>query len=545
MGLLCLLSLGLGVTGLVSLKATNGSLQSTYEHRLVRIGYLQQIYVLLMNNQLNVAKNLAGDPASADREMDAVEGSVKQIAAIWTMYAAAPLTAEESRLAGQFVDHHKRFMDGGMQPGIMAIRLQNIGKATDVVYGPMTELFAPVRDSINTLIKLQTELSKLEYEQSQSRYILVRNFFVGALALGILAGASIAGRLVRGISGSLDQAVTVARNVATGDLRQVIATGADDETGQLLVALKDMNDSLIKVVSEVRVSTASIASISGDIASGNANLSRRTVDQANSLDETTTAMARLTSIVQHNAASASHANTLAISASEVARAGGSVVSEVIVTMRAIHDSAKRIVSIIDVINGITFQTNILALNAAVEAAHAGEQGRGFAVVAAEVRHLAQRSADAAREIKDLIDDSVGKIANGTRLVDQAGDTMDRIVDSVGRVTDIMNGIAATGNEQASGIEMINRAVGQMDQVTQQNNALVAEAAAAAGQLRGQADRLAEVVSVFQLEATLTEVQRHDEVAAKVSGRSPIPLASFEPRPVTKTRRDFGADWRHF
>lgn len=267
-------------------------------------------------------------------------------------------------------------------------------------------------------------------------------------------------------------------------------------------------------VSEVRTGTDAMATASGQIASGNQDLSSRTEQQASSLEETASSMEELTSTVKQNADNARQANVLAVSASEVAVKGGAVVSQVVDTMSSINASSKKIVDIIGVIDGIAFQTNILALNAAVEAARAGEQGRGFAVVASEVRSLAQRSASAAKEIKTLIGDSVDKVNIGTSLVDQAGSTMNEIVESIKRVTDIMGEITAASQEQTSGIEQINQAIMQMDNVTQQNAALVEEAAAAAESLQDQAGNLTQVVSVFKLDATYVSTR-------KVAPRKPI------------------------
>ncbi|MDM0027336.1 methyl-accepting chemotaxis protein [Variovorax saccharolyticus] len=320
--------------------------------------------------------------------------------------------------------------------------------------------------------------------------------FLGILT--VLAGSLFAWLISRSITRPLDKAVKVAETVAAGDLSMRIEIGGRDETGQLMQALKHMNDSLAKVVGEVRTGTDTIATASGQIASGNQDLSSRTEEQASSLEETAASMEELTSTVKQNADNARQANQLAVSASEVAVKGGSVVSQVVDTMGSINASSRKIVDIIGVIDGIAFQTNILALNAAVEAARAGEQGRGFAVVASEVRSLAQRSAAAAKEIKTLIGDSVEKVEEGSKQVAEAGKTMEEIVDSVKRVTDIMGEITAASQEQTSGIEQINQAITQMDQVTQQNAALVEEAAAAAGSLQEQAGSLVQAVSVFKL-----------------------------------------------
>jgi methyl-accepting chemotaxis protein len=322
------------------------------------------------------------------------------------------------------------------------------------------------------------------------------SFSAGALLLaGILL--TICVLIARSITRPLERAVAIANTVASGDLTSNIEVKTSDETGQLLRALREMNNSLLGIVSQVRQGTDTIASASSQIAAANFDLAARTEEEASSL-ETASAMEELTSTVKQNADHASQANQLAVSASTVAVKGGDVVAQVVGTMGSINDSARKIVDIIAVIDGIAFQTNILALNAAVEAARAGEQGKGFAVVAAEVRQLAQRSAAAAREIKDLISDSVDKIDHGARLVDQAGETMNEIVASVKRVTDIMGEITTASQEQSSGIEQVNRAIAQMDEVTQRNAALVEEEASTAESLQNQAAKLAQMVSVFQL-----------------------------------------------
>jgi methyl-accepting chemotaxis protein len=266
----------------------------------------------------------------------------------------------------------------------------------------------------------------------------------------------------------------------------------------LLQALKDMNESLVRIVGEVRAGTDTIGTASGQIATGNLDLSSRTEAQAGSLEQTAGSMEELTSTVKQNADNARQANQLVVSASDVAVKGGAVVGQVVHTMGSIKESSRKIVDIIGVIDGIAFQTNILALNAAVEAARAGEQGRGFAVVATEVRNLAQRSAAAAKEIKALIGDSVEKVDAGSKLVDDAGATMNEIVTSVKRVADIMSEITAASQEQSTGIEQVNQAIAQMDEATQQNAALVEEAAAAAMSMQDQAGNLSMVVSVFKL-----------------------------------------------
>jgi methyl-accepting chemotaxis protein len=312
-----------------------------------------------------------------------------------------------------------------------------------------------------------------------------------------LIGAAISRGLIRQLGGEPDYASAVAHQIAAGDLTVRVDTKAGDQDS-LLASMKTMRDSLVGLIGQIQSGAGTIASASGQIAAGNEDLSSRTEQQASSLEETASAMEQLTATVQQNAGNARQANDMAASASDVAVKGGAIVAQVVDTMGSINESSRKIVDIIAVIDGIAFQTNILALNAAVEAARAGEQGRGFAVVATEVRNLAQRSAAAAREIKTLIGDSVEKVEAGARLVEQAGNTMDEVVASVKQVTDIMSDIRHASDEQSIGIEQVNLAIAQMDQVTQQNAALVEEAAAAAQSLQGQAGGLSEVVGVFRL-----------------------------------------------
>jgi methyl-accepting chemotaxis protein len=326
-----------------------------------------------------------------------------------------------------------------------------------------------------------------------------RVLWFSAATLVLLGVLILFGTLIsRSISRPLTRAVTLARTVAAGDLTSVIEVRGNDETAHLLHALRDMNGSLNLIVGEVDTGIQAIAAASSEIAAGNHDLSVRTEQQAASLEETASSMEQLTAAVQQNAAHARHANQLAASASQVALRGGAAVNQVVATMEAITTSSRKIVDITSVIDGIAFQTNLLALNAAVEAARAGEQGRGFAVVAGEVRNLAQRSAAAAREIKQLIDDSVRQVDTGAGLVQQAGGTMHEIVDSVGQVTRIIAEIAAASEQQEAGIGQVNQAIAEMDGVTQQNAALVEESAAAAESMRMQAERLSEVFGVFRV-----------------------------------------------
>jgi methyl-accepting chemotaxis protein len=356
-------------------------------------------------------------------------------------------------------------------------------------------------DALEQLATLEDKLNTQSQVDAEEAFKNARNFMLllgfAAVGMGVLAAVVITRGLLKQLGGEPDYTARIAGSIAHGDLSIAIHT-ADSDKGSLLVEMKEMRDSLVSIVGQVRVGTETIGTASREIAAGNIDLSSRTEMQASSLEKTASAMEILTSTVKQNADNAREANQLAATASDVARKGGDVVSQVVDTMGSINASANKIVDIIGVIDGIAFQTNILALNAAVEAARAGEQGRGFAVVASEVRNLAQRSAAAAKEIKTLIGDSVEKVERGSKLVGQAGVTMDEVVASVKRVTDIMSEIANASQEQSAGIEQVNLSIIEMDSMTQQNAALVEEAAAAAQSLQDQASELAHVVSIFKL-----------------------------------------------
>ena len=373
--------------------------------------------------------------------------------------------------------------------------LEQADKIFETVFRPGTASYQALMMDLLKMqrAKIDATAAHIDDIAASSRKLL---YVLAALVLAF--GAFSSWLLTTGITGPLRQAVTAARRVAGGDLTGHIDDSARDETGQLLSALKDMNASLLGIVNEVRSGTDHITTSSSEIAAGNQDLSRRTEQQAGALEETASSMEELTSTVKHNADNARQANQLAASAAQVAVKGGEVVAQVVGTMDSINQSSRKIVDIIAVIDGIAFQTNILALNAAVEAGRAGEQGRGFAVVASEVRNLAGRSAEAAKEIKGLIGASVERVEQGTALVDQAGDTMTEVVGSIKRVTDIMGEISAASAEQSAGVMQVGNAVNQMDQVTQQNAALVEESAAAAESLKGQAQQLVQAVAVFRL-----------------------------------------------
>jgi methyl-accepting chemotaxis protein len=416
-------------------------------------------------------------------------------------------------------------------------------------------------DSLGALADQQQKEMKETYQASLSRYSSTRMgmVIIGMIILGF--GGFVSWYIMRTITGPLQYAAEIADTIAAGDLTANIDVSSEDEAGKLVRSLKTMQDNLVATVNQIKQGTETITVASEEIASGNADLSSRTESQASSLEETASSMEELTTTVKQNADNARQANQLVVSASDFATKGGEVVGHVVDTMGSIKESSRKISDIIGVIDGIAFQTNILALNAAVEAARAGEQGRGFAVVAAEVRNLAQRSANAAKEIKALIVDSVEKVDAGGKLVDEAGKTMEEIVTSVKHVADIMGEITAASQEQSSGIEEVNRAIAQMDEMTQQNAALVEEAAAAAESMQEQAASLAQAVAVFKLgvaEQTMQMGMRRPvaEAPRMVAASKPAPASRSkemavrtEARPVSKpvspVASPGGDEWEEF
>jgi methyl-accepting chemotaxis protein len=398
---------------------------------------------------------------------------------------------------------------------VIALGLENKNaEATEML---MTKVRPPLRlwlVSLGELVELEINLNQEALREADAAYASARNQLVATSIVGVLAGIFFAIVITKSITTPISAAVSLAHRVASGNLNNEITSTGKDEVAELLQAMAAMQSSLSGVVAHVRESSESVETSSSEIAQGNQDLSARTEQQASALEETAASMEELSSQVGQNADNARQANKLANSACAVATSGGEVVSQVVDTMKQINESSRRIADIISVIDGIAFQTNILALNAAVEAARAGEQGRGFAVVATEVRSLAGRSAAAAKEIKTLINASVERVEQGSTLVDKAGSTMKEVVASIQRVTDIMAEISSASSEQAAGVAQVGEAVNQMDQVTQQNAALVEEMAAAASSLKVQAHELVDSVAVFVLDAATPTTLRQPALGAR-------------------------------
>ncbi|UTY60573.1 methyl-accepting chemotaxis protein [Massilia sp. erpn] len=487
-------------------------------------------------------------------QADKYEGALKKLEAQFAIEA----TPEEKALLTQIKEHEAATLPA-VKKAIDLWMANNAVDATKVMIKEIRPAQKKWMEALDQLAALEDKLNAQVQVDAASGYSSARTFMIlmGTLAviISVIAAYVITRGLLKQLGGEPDYTASIAGSIANGDLSIAIDTDSTDKNS-LLSEMREMRDSLVGIVGQVRNGTETIGTASREIAAGNIDLSSRTEMQASSLEKTASAMEELTSTVKQNADNAREANQLAANASDVARKGGAVVSQVVDTMSSINESANKIVDIIGVIDGIAFQTNILALNAAVEAARAGEQGRGFAVVASEVRNLAQRSAGAAKEIKALIGDSVEKVERGSKLVGQAGVTMDEVVASVRRVTDIMGEIANASQEQSAGIEQVNQSIIEMDSMTQQNAALVEEAAAAAQSLQDQAGELARVVSIFKLDpaderALLASLPAVTAVtvakpvaAARPAPKKAVAAAPAKPKKIAATA-SAGDEWEEF
>ncbi|MEF7613574.1 methyl-accepting chemotaxis protein [Aquincola sp. MAHUQ-54] len=496
------LTLGVGLFGLSQTSKVNDMLNTMYDTNLVPTADVANANMQAIYHNRAMFAYLAED--EKPKRAAIAEGMTKNIAqmnALIDKYRKTSLTAKETELLAQFDAAWPPYLSAAAQTTKLIDEGQS-AEALAALLDQVAPIFQKADDLLSALVDVNVALGKKAYDDSdvivaestQATWAVI----VAAVLLSVGVSLLISRSITRPLGGEPAEVASAANAVAEGDLTWPIRAKAGDDSS-VVARMAAMQANLVKVVSNVRQNAESVATASAQIAQGNQDLSARTEEQASALEETAASMEQLSTTVKHNADNAQQANQLAQTASTVAVQGGEVVSRVVDTMKEINQSSTRIADIIAVIDGIAFQTNILALNAAVEAARAGEQGRGFAVVAGEVRTLAQRSAEAAKEIKTLISASVERVAAGTQLVDQAGTTMSEVVQSIGRVNQIMSDISRASAEQSAGVAQVGEAVSQMDQATQQNAALVEESAAAADSLRQQAQQLVQAVAVFKLQ----------------------------------------------
>jgi methyl-accepting chemotaxis protein-1 (serine sensor receptor) len=494
----------IGVIGLFGIEKSNTSLKSVYEQRTSPAVALGQIDALTISNRMHVAEALANPtPEVLAASIQQVQAHRSEINTLWDAYASAPHGPEEQAIAQSLAAHRKAFEDQGLTPALAALQANDITEAQSAMVRQMTPLAVPLKKDIDALKQYQISAAQSEFQQANTRYKLIQTVSVLALLLGsVLAGGfgfAIMRSITTQLGGEPDQANAVAERVGAGDLAVPIALASGDGKS-LMARLQAMQGKLSEVVRHVRHASENVATASAEIAQGNQQLSERTEQQASALQETAASIESLSQDIQSNALRATEANSLAQGASQVAQRCGDAVGQVVQTMKGIDHSSHQIADIIGVIDGIAFQTNILALNAAVEAARAGEQGRGFAVVASEVRLLAGRSAQAAKEIKNLIANSVETVERGNTQVDEAGTAMAEVVQAIQHLNTLMGQISSASASQSHGVAQVSAAIGLVDQATQQNAALVEEVAAAAGSLRAQSDELVEAVLQFNLGA---------------------------------------------
>jgi methyl-accepting chemotaxis protein len=503
-GTLSVLLAAIGLLGMFGTTRSNAALQTVYADRLVPAEQLGQIRGALLGSELSLAAALLdASPDAVASARARIESHQATITKTWDAYMATRLTPEEERLADAFVKVRRDLVDAGFRPVLAALDKHDLNESRRLRSEVVAPLMVPVEQALESLMKLQIDEARSEYEAATARYEWIRLATMAAMVSGLLGGGAFGWLMSRNIARQLGaepaDAAALAQRVAAGDLAVDIALRPGD-SDSMMAQLKQMQLSLARVVREVRDNAEGVATASSQIAQGNGDLSSRTEDQASALQQTAASMEQLSTTVRQNADHAQDANRAARNAADVAERGGGAVARVVQTMRGIDESARRIADIIGVIDGIAFQTNILALNAAVEAARAGDSGRGFAVVAGEVRALAGRSAEAAKQIKTLIGASVEQVERGSALVDEAGATMQAIVGEIGRVSDLMGQISAASAEQSAGVSQVGQVVGQMDRSTQQNAALVEQSAAAAESLHQQAMQLVRSVAVFRLAA---------------------------------------------
>lgn len=546
-----------GVIGLQALKTSNNTLISAIDDQMMPIKWLNTINAGSQRNLILVDEALVdGNQRSVQKAREAV----KEFAAIrdemWAKYSVTKMASDETAAAKAYWD--ARINYSAVRDKVLTM-LENgqLEQARNARVHELAEAYDAQLKPLEALLNIQSRQAELGRKTSLEEYSQARWVGILAMVFGLGIAITLSVLLMRSILTALNQAVTVSEQIASGSLNNSIVIDSNDEFGRLLTALQNMDSTLTKIVSEVRDNAATVGNAARELATGNDDLSQRTQEQASALEETASSMEQMTATVKQNSDNARQANQLAANARSQADQGGQVISNTVDAMKKISEASSKINDIISVIDEIAFQTNLLALNAAVEAARAGEQGRGFAVVATEVRNLAQRSATAAKEIKELIGNSVEKVAAGATLVNESGQTLQDIMTSVKKVADIVAEISAASDEQAAGIDQVNTAVTQMDSVTQQNAALVEQASAASKSMEMRAESLMQQIAFFHVAGEASSsmaapvAQLKKTVAPSVTARKPtaIPRQKTVQKPMAQPKRvaNAGGDsvWTEF